>query len=394
MKSRVYYGEFTLDYWIKEVLKSHLLLPAYQRYFVWTAKQITDLIASIGKDQFIPPVTIGHLKGQNILIDGQQRLTSALLARLNLIPSKRVYLRSSKVEVEEGEVETEEFFKWTFAEIQKLGKTDFNEIRNYLMAQKDQDGNPLYETLGTHWVDDAWTQKHLLGFSYIVVGAEVLEKDQYRYFSTIFRNINMSGTSLRSDESREALYYQDKSFVPLFTPEFLKPIKVGQVGSAQPLDFTRLLAICFQYDKTNNASGLLKNYAGIKNLEVYLEKFISTIVGNMADEMFKPLNEVMKKEDISARLDHFKEQYEKVIPNGDFSGITEVDLWLFGLVYYCFLHGKKIKEDQIDDLKAKITKGIASIKKKEPTMTKSPNLLKHVRTRFKKSLDYYKTRIE
>lgn len=394
MKSRVYYGEFALDYWLKEVLKKNIVLPEYQRYFVWTQKQITDLISAIGKSHFIPPVTIGNINGKNILIDGQQRITSILLARLNLIPSQRVYLKSTKIEVEEGEIEKEEFFKWTFSEIQNLNSTNFIEIRDKLLDQKDDKGNPKYDNLPTEWVNDLWLNEHRIGYSYIVTAENVNEQQQYRYFSAIFRSINMSGTSLRSDESREALYYQDKSFVPLFTPEFLKPIKVGQVGSVQPLDFTRILAICFQYELSLNTGTLLKNYAGLKNLEVYLERFISSVTSGVNDEMFKPFTEVMTKDDISQRMETFKHEYEKIIPEGDFSGITDADMWLFGLVYYCLIKGKRIREEQKDDLKQKIAKGITKIKKNEPGITKSPNLLKYVRKRFKNSLDLYKNKVE
>lgn len=394
MKSRVYYGEFSLDYWLKEILKKNIVLPEYQRYFVWSSKQIADLITSVGNSHFIPPVTLGNINGKNILIDGQQRLTSILLARLNLIPSQRVYLKSNKVEVEDGELETEEFFKWTFREIQNLSSTNFSEIKDKLLNQKDENGNPRYDSLGIDWVDDQWLGVHRIGYSYIVAGEGVNEQQQYRYFSTIFRHINMSGTSLRSDESREALYYQDKTFVPLFTPEFLKPIKVGQVGTVQPLDFTRLLAISFQYDLTQNADTILKNFAGLKNLESYLERFISSVTSGVNDEMFKPFSEVMGKDAISQRMESFKLEYEKVIPKGDFSGITEVDMWLFGLVYYCLIKGKKIKEDRIEELKNKISRGIINIKRKEPGIVKAPNLLKYVRERFKRSLDFYKNKVE
>lgn len=394
MKSRVYYGEFALDYWLKEVLKKNIILPEYQRYFVWSQKQITDLISAIDKSHFIPPVTIGNINGKNILIDGQQRITSILLARLRLIPSQRVYLKSTRIEVEEGEIEKEEFFKWTFLEIQNMNSANFNEIRDTLLDQKDDKGNPKYENLATDWVNDQWLNNHRIGYSYIVTGDNVTEQQQYRYFSSIFRSINMSGTSLRSDESREALYYQDKSFVPLFTPEFLKPIKVGQVGAVQPLDFTRMLAICFQFELSKNTETLLKNYAGLKNLEVYLERFISSVTSGVNDEMFKPFADILSKDDIGHRMESFKQEYEKIIPNGDFSGITDADMWLFGLVYYCLIKGKKIKEEHKEDLRSKISRGITNIKKKEPGITKSPNLLKYVRERFKKSLDFYKNMVE
>ena len=33
--NKVYYGEYSLDRWIKLVLTKKIVLPPYQRYFVW-----------------------------------------------------------------------------------------------------------------------------------------------------------------------------------------------------------------------------------------------------------------------------------------------------------------------------------------------------------------------
>lgn len=36
MKNRVHYGEFTLDYWLEQLISGGIVLPEYQRSFVWS----------------------------------------------------------------------------------------------------------------------------------------------------------------------------------------------------------------------------------------------------------------------------------------------------------------------------------------------------------------------
>lgn len=83
MGNRVYYGEYTLKHWLDLILKKNIVLPEYQRYFVWDENRVKTLIETFNKNQFVPPITIGaYTKGntvQNLIIDGQQRLTSLLL---------------------------------------------------------------------------------------------------------------------------------------------------------------------------------------------------------------------------------------------------------------------------------------------------------------------------
>ena len=84
MDKKVYYGEYTLRYWIELLLKKDLELPPYQRSFVWTEEQVKGFIKGIAEDGFVPPVTIGvcnfNGSNHNLILDGQQRLSSLLLA--------------------------------------------------------------------------------------------------------------------------------------------------------------------------------------------------------------------------------------------------------------------------------------------------------------------------
>lgn len=76
--------------------KKNIVLPSYQRVFVWKEKDITDLINAFKNNQFVPPIIIGAFKNkdnfnENLIIDGQQRLTSIFLAYLEIFPDKDKY---------------------------------------------------------------------------------------------------------------------------------------------------------------------------------------------------------------------------------------------------------------------------------------------------------------
>ena len=59
MENKVYYGEYSLDYWIELILSKNIILPEYQRNFSWDEAKRKKLIASLKNKEFVPPVTIG-----------------------------------------------------------------------------------------------------------------------------------------------------------------------------------------------------------------------------------------------------------------------------------------------------------------------------------------------
>ena len=147
MKNRIHYGEFTLDYWVEQIISGDIELPDYQRSFVWQKEQIKRFIRAIKNDDFIPPITIGRLNDKNIIIDGQQRLTSILLAHLNVLPSKRKLKRINQAidcidDAEDGQENCDEnceiYYEWTFKELIRLGDT----IKD---IQKELSKNENYE---------------------------------------------------------------------------------------------------------------------------------------------------------------------------------------------------------------------------------------------------------
>lgn len=141
MANKVYYGEYSLRHWIELLLSKNLVLPEYQRYFVWDESKISELIETFKEKRFIPPVTIGFFQEEtgsaNIVIDGQQRLTSILLSYLKKYPDKegfkkkqeeiRMYDSSDTEEFNDDLVESDNILEWNFSILQEKGNSK-NEI--------------------------------------------------------------------------------------------------------------------------------------------------------------------------------------------------------------------------------------------------------------------------
>ena len=113
MNSQTYYGEYTLKHWINLILKEDIKLPEYQRSFVWSEKSVLKLIESLKDGQFIPPVTIAHYQPPtgsmtNLILDGQQRLTSILLAYLGFFPNKSKFSTIDTVATDDDSNENED----------------------------------------------------------------------------------------------------------------------------------------------------------------------------------------------------------------------------------------------------------------------------------------------
>lgn len=103
------------------MLTKDIELPEYQRSFVWDEDDVKRLLASLNSGQFILPVTIAHYKDengeQNLILDGQQRLTSIFLAYLGFMPIKEKF-NSTDVDLANGDDSEEEgkgsSMEWTY----------------------------------------------------------------------------------------------------------------------------------------------------------------------------------------------------------------------------------------------------------------------------------------
>ena len=107
--NKVYYGEYSIEYWISLLLNRNIDLPEYQRSFVWEADDVKALVETIAANRFVPPITIGSFKCKskhsNYIVDGQQRLTSILLAVLGVFPDKKKWEEAGRIAAERDEGE-------------------------------------------------------------------------------------------------------------------------------------------------------------------------------------------------------------------------------------------------------------------------------------------------
>ena len=245
------------------MLTSNIVLPDYQRLFVWKEEDVKNFINQIKDEQFVPTLTIGHYvdvedKRTNLILDGQQRLSSILLAYLGLYPDKEVFKNTLNermanenddldealnendlpVEPEEHDEEMDNILDWQYPKLINHGRTKEAILLNL------QPGNYKVVDYG---VNDDFFEKHYIGFSYLVPKEN--PGIQQRFYSTLFRNINRQGVALDELESRTSLYYLVPNLKDFFKPEFMDEYEVKLSGDIKKLDFVRYLSLLSEYNK-------------------------------------------------------------------------------------------------------------------------------------------------
>lgn len=347
MYGKVYYGEYSLKHWIHLILRKNIILPDYQRYFVWDKNKIKGLINAIAENQFVPPVTIGNFNQNgnkvNLILDGQQRLTSILLTYLGIFPDKNTFKNEKAKEelsADEDDHEIDEslfddVLEWNFNKLTEKGH-EKAEILNKILP-----GN--YEKLDLE-VGKEFFDNNFLGFSYLVPQTDDV-KAQQRYYSKVFRNINIQGVSLLPQESREALYYLDKDLVKYFKPEFKNKILVNDVK----IDFVRYLALLAQYEKDKTVDNLAKNFAG--NMEAYYEKYIYSCINNEENNGFS----ISNLKDYEFSFKKLEVAWKKLEIFDKYHSIIGADLRLSGLIYFVVFEKKDMDFDKGEDLFKKLT---------------------------------------
>ena len=151
MDTRVYYGEYTLKHWIELMVTKNIVLPKYQRSFVWEKNDVLRLVQSLKNGQFVQPITIAYANEGNIILEGQQRLTSILLAYLGYMPNKEKFDESYYLA--DGDDSAEDMpekksIRWTFQELLQEDSNTKEEIKTQL---SDDD---RYETISISLSDD------------------------------------------------------------------------------------------------------------------------------------------------------------------------------------------------------------------------------------------------
>ncbi|MEG2340028.1 MAG: DUF262 domain-containing protein [Odoribacter sp.] len=389
MDNRVYYGEYSLAYWIELILKKNIELPEYQRNFVWEETSFKTLIESWKNKQFIPPITIGSYKSddgnKNLIIDGQQRLTSILLAYLDRFPKREA--ATGAVEIlandnddasDDDEEENENMLEWTFREFLAKGK---NKTEILLKCSSEH-----YKVLNLN-LDEEFFQKNYLGFSYLVP-ANSDTSTQQKFFSTVFRNINIQGKSLYVLESRASLYFLNSGLKAWFNPDFCKEISSSIVDKSvkSRMDFVRYVSLLSQYKHTQKINVVAYRYA--RKMEGFYEKYIYSVVNDEDSDLFGKFTDIYIDKNYSERMTRLNEYIDQLKFRNYYSSIIDMDIYFFGLIYFVLFEKNEIdltrKENLLETLKSQI-KQI----KGDAKHTKTPSLLKYLRERITKSISIY-----
>ena len=418
MDSRVYYGEYSLKHWINMLLSKNIILPEYQRSFVWDEKDVVRLVKSIEEGQFVQPVTIALFKvnegipGQNLIIDGQQRLSSILLAYLGYMPIKSMFEKPETLASDEDDAGDETLdattdkgpIKWRFSEIFEEGGDNSESAIKKRLSQ-DTRYSHLDIELPEHFYDESF-----LGYSYIVPST-ANSKEIQRGFSQLFRDINFFGKKLSALESRRSLYYLNTDLYPYLEGEVAekKDVLCGirLMEKMQPIkiDFVRYLSIISQYTIIRDPYNVLVGYSASSSRESYYADYVSYLLGLEQEDREWKFDgfgfEVMFPQQCwKERYERLRESIERLRPmfkmaekNKDaFPSWIDADYWLFGLIYYIVFEGKSLKSE-LTGIDSVVYREIAE-KKKWDYYAKSPNRLGNLRDRLGRSIEIMRVYVQ
>jgi uncharacterized protein with ParB-like and HNH nuclease domain len=390
MENRVYYGQYSLKHWLELILKKNILLPPYQRYFVWDENRVKTLIETFKQKQFVPPITIGAFKvdeqsNSNLILDGQQRLTSILLAYLDLYPDKTVYkLAAEKLAAEKLADENDDdidddldnILEWNFSKLTEKGQKR-NDILSGIIK-----GNYKITDYG---VNETFFKENFLGFSYLVPYT-INARTQQRYYSSVFRNINAQGQALLAQESRASLYFLNEGLADFFNPDLIKGFVVKNLSSESKTDFVRFLSLLTQYAKEGNSNKVARGFK--PKMEIYYEDYIYSVVGEKESQLFKNFSNIFPDGDYKSRFEKLKIAIQQLEIQNQFSSIIDLDVYFFGLIYAIVFENESIDVSEKVAIREELDAKIAEFKANEGHK-KAPGALKYLKERITSSIEIY-----
>lgn len=403
------------------MLTGNIVLPEYQRRFVWQERDVKRLIQSLKEGQFVQPVTIAlyndGTKKMNLILDGQQRLTSLLLAYLGYFPDKKKFEEGSADVIaseddsasDEGEPSKKGII-WKFPELLKIGNTK-EAILNKI--GEDQKYKRLTDDAFAD-LNDSFFEKTCLGFSYIVPETTDATAIQTA-FSKLFRNINYFGKKLDALESRKSLYYQNARYTKYFDgkcedgTDVLGDLSILESWQPHKIDFVRYLAMLSQFyiSDRDDAKDIMVGYSAYSNREGYYADYVCYLLGIEQEDRVNKFNSFNFKECFpsdawKSRFVSLKDALQRVKPmmelkdEKSFGTWFEADYWLFGLFYVILFAGKTLKENltrEVDEGKTITLSEEIHLRikgyKDNPNLQKNANRLGFVRTRLVESYNIF-----
>ena len=388
MKHKVFYGEYSLQHWIDLMLSGDIVMPKYQRSFVWDEEMAVQMILNLKHKHFVPPVIIGQYSSngtqQNLILDGQQRLTTLLLSILGIFPDKTKFASTLKKLMDENDdpVETDDSYTaicdWTFEKL-TAGHRTVDDIRmNYDRA--------LYKTVNYQVGGDFFTTTYL-GFCYLVPKTDNVTAQQ-RYYSSLFRSINAQGVALIPQESRESLYFLDESKAGFFKPDFIDTVNIKSSRGITHIDYARFLALLSNYKKEGAYNKVAVGQK--KDFEPYYEDYIQAVVDDADSPRFGKYSSMFPEATYQIRIENLKKHIDDMkLREKTYSSIIFLDLDFFGLIYHVLYEGKVIDLSRVGQLQSQLQQKAKRFKA-DAKHSKNPASVTHLRNRMKESIDTYK----
>ena len=383
--NKVYYGEYSLQRWIDLILNGGIVLPPYQRYFVWQEEQAIRLIKSIKNYNYLPAVTIGIGKNpgtgkkENMILDGQQRLTSVLLASIGKFPKRKTPVNKKKFADENDRPADEDnddmLSEWTFKDLVSLGN-DPIAIRDKINL--DYANSYTDFSIAGIKITKDFLSKHFIHFAYLVPDASSSELVKSKYFANVFHSINREGTKLTPIESRAALYYQGGNYQEELEPAFSKEI----TANGSQMDFVRYLAFLANYNKVGKKD-TAKGYSGVSTREAFYEEFVLYYVLNETEDNKFELDRTHYTANLT-KLYHALD--ELGLKNKQCSSIIEMDYYFAGLIYYQLIKGMDYDLSKWEETKDSISKLVTNVSSSHKNY---PGLLQYVQKRIDESVFIY-----
>ena len=402
-----YYGEYSLIYWIKLLLKEDIVLPDFQRQFKWSKKDIKKLVESIAGNQYVPPVVIGNFidsKGSyNYILDGQQRLCSILLVYLTLFPKSQKFTNEFKnydIEINskdnsneisdsgtslENSVEElsddnniysatrlleyiqEKFnYKKTFNEnldeFKKsiLSDTNFDKLdKDILDIIVDKNNNDCDKK---NSIKEFYNVKNL-PFIYIKpIKNKMDEKElssEKLYYSNLFYNINKLGQSLTNQESRDSIIWLfDDKIKKFFNDNYYKTKVGGKLKD--PIDFQFYLSVLVFIENkikgdTAKISDAIKCLFGTRYKKDEREEFIISFLKSIIEtnngaknEQFGNFNDIFGK--LSKNNAKLLKCVNEQVKSKEYDTILSFELEFIGVMYWTLFQGKDINLEKYTSL--------------------------------------------
>lgn len=387
MDNRVHYGQYSLKHWIDLIFRENIVLPEYQRFFVWDEGKVRTLMETFKKNQFVPPITIGAFNDgnttKNLILDGQQRLTSILLSHLGLYPDQVTFRAAldrmadtNDTEIEDDEDALDNILEWNFKRLIDRGKNK-EQVLNGLVP-----GNYKMINFG---VTDDFLKRTFLGFSYLV--PHTIDKhQQLKYYSSVFRNINIQGEALLPQESRASLYFLNEGLKNFFDPPFGRSLIVKNFNTETKADFVRFLSLLSQYAKDESIDQIARGYK--PKMEKYYEEYIYSVVGEQPSPLFKDFSQIFPGDNYMPRIENLGNKIDELGIPKVYSSIIDIDIYLFGLIYFVVFEGKALNTAQTAALVAELDAKIIELKSVE-AHKKAPGALKYLKTRIDSSIQIY-----